>query len=98
MTQTPNSSDFGGSSTDRLASMAHETIDRVVPKASQAEQELRAAAARAADATKRLQGSAVEATEEHLRRARSYIASNPLMIAGVAFAAGVLLSALYPRR
>ena len=98
MSQTPSSSDFGSSPGDRLASMAHETIDRVTPKASQAEREIRAAAARAADATKRLQEDAVEATQEHLRKARSFIASNPLMIAGVAFAAGVLLSALYSRR
>jgi ElaB/YqjD/DUF883 family membrane-anchored ribosome-binding protein len=98
MSQNTTSSDSGSSPTDRLASMAHETIDRVTPKATQAERELRAAAARAADATKRLQEDAVEATEEHLRKARSYIASNPLTTATVAFAAGVALGALFRRR
>jgi hypothetical protein len=37
------------STTNRLASMAHETIDRVAPQASRAELEMRAAVARAAD-------------------------------------------------
>jgi hypothetical protein len=38
------SPELGGSTTDRLASVAHETIDRVTPKANRAEQEVRSAA------------------------------------------------------
>jgi len=97
MTQTPISSDFGSSTSDRLASMAHETIDRVTPKANRAEHEVRGAAAKAADGAKHLQQQAVQATEENLRKVRSFIESNPLTTAGIAFAAGVVLSALVRR-
>jgi len=97
MAQTPISSEFGSSTSDRLASMAHETIDRVTPKANRAEHEVRGAAARAADSAKLLQENAVQATEENLRKVRSFIETNPLATAGIAFAAGVVLSALVRR-
>jgi ElaB/YqjD/DUF883 family membrane-anchored ribosome-binding protein len=98
MSQTPVSSDLGGSTTDRLASMARDTIDRVTPKANRAEHEVRDAAARTTEGVKHLQEQAVDAAEEGLRQARSYIASNPLTTAGLAFAAGVLLSVVLIRR
>ena len=97
MSQTPTSGDFGSSTTDRLASMAHETIDRVTPKASRAENEVRGAATRAADSAKLMQEHAVAAAEENLRKVRSYAESNPLITAGIAFAAGALLGALVRR-
>ena len=73
--------------------MAHETIDRVTPKANRAEHEVRGAATKAADSAKLLQEHAVEAAEDNLRKLRSYAGSNPLITAGIAFAAGALLSA-----
>jgi ElaB/YqjD/DUF883 family membrane-anchored ribosome-binding protein len=88
------SPELGSSTTDRLASMAHETIDRVTPTASRAENEVRGAATRAADSAKLMQEYAVAAAEENLRKVRSYAESNPLVTAGIAFAAGVLLSAV----
>ena len=97
MSQTPIAGDFGSSTTDRLASMAHETIDRVIPKASRAENEVRGAATRAADSAKLMQEHAVAAAEENLRKVRSYAESNPLITAGIAFAAGALLGALVRR-
>jgi ElaB/YqjD/DUF883 family membrane-anchored ribosome-binding protein len=78
--------------------MAHETIDRITPKAKRAEHEVRGAATRAADSAKLMQGHAVETAEENVRQLRSYIESNPLTTAGIAFAAGVLLSAVVLRR
>lgn len=99
MAQTPISSDFGNSTStsDRLASMAHETIDRVAPKVNRVEHEVRGAAARAGDGAKLLQERAVEAAEENLRSVRSYIETNPLTTAGIAFAAGILLMSLIRR-
>ena len=97
MTQAPISSDFGNSTSDRLASMAHETIDRVTPKVSRAEHEVRGAAARAGDGAKLMQEQAVVAAEENLRKVRSFIETNPLTTAGIAFAAGVLLISLIRR-
>ena len=97
MAQTPISSDLGSSMTEQLASTARETIDRVTPKVNRAEQELRVAASKAADSAKLLQEHAVEAAKVKLRAVRSYAESNPLTTAGIAFAAGVLLSALIRR-
>jgi ElaB/YqjD/DUF883 family membrane-anchored ribosome-binding protein len=97
MSQTTSSNELGSSTTDRIASMAHETIDRATPKVNRAEHEVRGAAARAADGAKVLQEQAVHAAEENVRKVRSYIESNPLTTAGIAFAAGVLLSALIRR-
>ena len=97
MTQAPISSGSGNSTSDRLASMAHETIDRVTPKANRAEHEVRGAAARVAGGAKLMEGHAVEAAEENVRKLRSYIESNALTTAGIAFAAGALLSALIRR-
>ena len=64
MTHATISPELGNSTTDRLASMAHETIDRVTPKANRAENQVR---------------------------------GNPLITAGIAFAAGALLTALIRR-
>lgn len=97
MSQTPVSSDLGASTTDRIASMARDTLDRVTPKANRAEHEVRDAAAKTTEGVKQLQEQAVEAAEEGLRQTRSYIANNPLTTAGIAFAAGVLLSTLIRR-
>jgi ElaB/YqjD/DUF883 family membrane-anchored ribosome-binding protein len=97
MSQTPNSSDLGVSTTDRLASMAHDTIDRVKPRANRAELEVRDAATKTTEGVKQLQEQAVEAAEEGLSKARSYMSSNPLTTAGIAFAVGAVLGALIRR-
>jgi len=97
MSQTPTSSDFGGSTTDRLASTAHETIDRVTPKSNRAEHELRVAATKVADSAKLLQEHGMETARDAVRAVRSYAESNPLITAGIAFAAGALLSTLIRR-
>jgi ElaB/YqjD/DUF883 family membrane-anchored ribosome-binding protein len=64
---------------------------------SRAEHDVRAAATRAADSAKLLQEHAVEAAQDKLRSVRSYAESNPLTTAGIAFAAGVFVSALVRR-
>jgi len=77
--------------------MAHETIDRVTPRVNRAELDVRTAATKTAEGAKQLQDQAVEATEENLRKVRSYIEKNPFTTAGIAFAVGALLSALIRR-
>ena len=59
--------------------------------------ELRAAATKVADSAKLLQKHAVDAARDKVREVRSYAESNPLAAAGIAFAAGVLLTALIRR-
>jgi ElaB/YqjD/DUF883 family membrane-anchored ribosome-binding protein len=74
-------------------SMAHETVDRMTQTAQCADDEIRAAATKVVDAARVLQQRAMEAGS----RVRSYAETNPLTTAGIAFAAGVLLSALIRR-
>ena len=93
MTQATISTELGSSTTDRLASMAHETIDRVTPKANRAEHQVRGAAADTAT----LMQEHLAAARDNLHKARSYAERNPLITAGIAFAAGALLSALIRR-
>jgi hypothetical protein len=97
VSQTIVSPEFGNSTTDRLASMAHETIDRVTPHANRTEHDVRSAAAKAGESVKLMQEHAVEVAERNLRKVRLYAENNPLVTAGIAFAAGVLLSALARR-
>ena len=100
MSQIRNSEANGDSTnptTDRLAVMAHETIDRVAVSANTAEHGVRGAAARTAETAKHARDQAVAAAGENLGNARSYIGRNPLTAAGIAFAAGALLSALIRR-
>jgi ElaB/YqjD/DUF883 family membrane-anchored ribosome-binding protein len=77
--------------------MAHETVDRVAESANYAEKEVRNAAGRAAEHAREMQEQAIAAAEENVQKARSYIEENPLMSAGIAFAAGVIISALLRR-
>lgn len=97
--RTRNSEDIDDRhpATDQLASMAHDTVDRVAGAAANAEHRVRGAAARTADQAREMQDQARSAADEGVRRARSYIETNPVLSAGIAFAAGVILSSLLRR-
>lgn len=83
--------------TDRFATAAHETVDSIAERAQRAEREVRGAASRTADQAREFQEEAVERAEQTIRRAGSYVESNPLAFVGIAFVAGVLLSTLLRR-
>lgn len=90
--------------TDRLAAKAHETVDTIAERAQRAEREVRGAAAGTAEQARQLGEQArqlgdeyAETAEQGLRRAASYIESNPLAFVGIAFVAGVLLSTMMRR-
>ena len=87
----------GRATTEHLASMAHDTVDRVADAANQAERQLRGAATRTAEHARELQGQAAEMADEHVQKVRSYVRENPFTSAGIAFAAGVILSAILRR-
>ena len=101
MAQTRAGSRNGESSnptTERLASMAHDTVDRVAEVANEAEREVRGAAARTARQAKEVGEQAMEAADENISKLRAYVEENPLLSAGVAFAAGMVLVSLLGRR
>jgi ElaB/YqjD/DUF883 family membrane-anchored ribosome-binding protein len=83
--------------TDRFAAKAHETVDTIAERAQRAEREVRGAAARTAEQAREFHEQAAERAEQTIRRAGSYVESNPLAFVGIAFAAGVLLSTLLRR-
>lgn len=83
--------------TDHFAAKAHETVDSLAERAQHAEREVRGAAERTADHVRELRDEYAESAEQSLKRASSYMESNPLAVAGVAFVAGVLFSTLLRR-
>jgi ElaB/YqjD/DUF883 family membrane-anchored ribosome-binding protein len=97
MTTTDKERRDTGTTTDRFAAKAHEAVDSVAERAQRAEREVREAAARTAEQARQLREQAGETAEHSIRRTASYIESNPLAFAGIAFAAGVLLSTLFRR-
>jgi ElaB/YqjD/DUF883 family membrane-anchored ribosome-binding protein len=83
--------------TDRFAAKAHDAVDTVAERAQRAEREVRKAAARTAEQAQQLHDDYAERAEQGLKRATSYIESNPLAFAGIAFVAGILFSTMMRR-
>jgi ElaB/YqjD/DUF883 family membrane-anchored ribosome-binding protein len=84
--------------TERMAKAAHESIDRVQEKAAKVEDQLRDAAARARGQARESGAEASAQLEGSIRKLTTYIEQNPLMAAGAAFTAGLLVSLLLRRR
>src|ERR1700752_2725554 len=84
--------------TDHVAAKAHETVATIAERAQSAEPEVRKAAGRTAEQARELRDEYVDTAEQTLKRAGSYLESNPLAVAGIAFVAGVVLSAMIRRR
>ena len=83
--------------TQRLAEKAHQTVDRAAEVATGAEETLRSSAARAAETLRAGEERAAETLDESMVKVRTYVEKNPLASAGIAFAAGVLVSMLLRR-
>jgi len=82
---------------ERVASRAHEAIDKAAASASQAEQRVREKAAMAAERARRAEQELEERMSEGVERVRNYVERNPMTAAGIAFVAGVVLSSLFRR-
>jgi len=83
--------------TDYVAAKAHETVDTIAERAQRAEREVRGAAERTAEQARQLRDQYAETAEEGLKRATSYLESNPLAVVGIAFVAGVLVATMMRR-
>lgn len=83
--------------TNRAASKAHETVDRVADIAEDAEQQVRSTASRKMRQAKNLQDDMLDAVSDKLGRVDSYVKENPFTAAGIAFAVGAIVSALIRR-
>ena len=94
---TTNGQKDTNTATERFAAKAHDTVDEIADRAQRAEREVRGAAERTIERARELHGQYSDTAEESLRRATSYVESHPLAVAGMAFVAGVLFSALIRR-
>jgi ElaB/YqjD/DUF883 family membrane-anchored ribosome-binding protein len=83
--------------TDRLAARAHEAVDRAAERSGAAEHEIREQAKRASEQWRRSEARVREAAGERARQLETFIERNPLLGAGIAFVAGLALSALLRR-
>ena len=81
----------------RMADKAHQTIDRAAEVATEAEKSVRSTAAKAAEKVKLSEEMAAERIDEGMQTIKSYVEKNPLASAGIAFAAGLVVSMLIRR-
>ena len=84
--------------TERASQAAHHAVDNVATKASAAEDTLRKTAAESAEAIAQKQEAIKQQLQSSYSKTRELAAQNPLATAGIAFAAGVLFTALLRRR
>ena len=83
--------------TDKATSAAHQAVDALSSKAATAEQGIRHGAASSAETLSEKQKIAREKLTEYSGKTRQLASENPLATAGIAFAAGMLVTALLNR-
>ncbi|BDF96422.1 MULTISPECIES: hypothetical protein [Pseudoalteromonas] len=83
--------------TDKATSAAHLAVDALSSKAATAEQSIRHGAASSAETLSEKQKVAREKLTEYSGKTRQLASENPLATAGIAFAAGMLVTALLRR-
>lgn len=74
----------------RVASIAHETIDKASGKAEEIERTLRVKAEKLSRKSGKSATDAKNQLEESLNRIEGFVKEKPLAAAGIAFAAGIL--------
>ncbi|NMM41456.1 DUF883 domain-containing protein [Pseudoalteromonas arctica] len=81
--------------TDKATSAAHIAVDSLSSKAATAEQSIRHSASSSAESLTEKQKIARGKLSEYTGKTRQLAAENPLATAGIAFAAGMLVTALF---
>lgn len=84
--------------TDKASQAAHHAVDAMAEKASAAEDTLRRTAASSQESLAHKQEEIKQQLQSTYSRTREMAAKNPLATAGIAFAAGMLVTALLRRR
>lgn len=83
--------------TEKAIEAAHHAVDAVAEKAAVAEDTLRKTAASSQETLTHKQEEIKQQLQLSYSKTREFAAQNPLATAGIAFAAGVLLTALLRR-
>ena len=84
--------------TTKASEAAHHAVDAVTEKAAAAEDSLRKTAATSQHSLAQKQDEIKQQLQHSYSKSREFAAQNPLATAGIAFAAGVVLTALLRRR
>ena len=84
--------------TEKATSAAHEAVDALSTKAATAESSVRKGASSSAEALSEKQLIAREKLSECTAKTRAFASENPLATAGIAFAAGMLITSLFRRK
>ncbi|PCC13648.1 DUF883 domain-containing protein [Pseudoalteromonas sp. JB197] len=84
--------------TEKATSAAHDAVDALSSKAAVAESSVRKGATSSAETLSEKQLIAREKLGEYTSKTRTLAAENPLATAGIAFAAGMLVTALFRRK
>jgi len=84
--------------TEKATSAAHEAVDSLSSKAATAEQSVRSGASSSAQTLNEKQLIAREKLDQYTEKTRDFATQNPLATAGLAFAAGMLVTSLFRRK
>lgn len=87
-----------GTTTQRVAEKAHETVDQVAARAATAEERIREQASAADERLREGATHARERSDELISTVTRFVRENPLTAIGLAFAAGSLFSSFTRRR
>lgn len=83
--------------TEQVAGAAHQTVDRVAERVARAEGTVREKAAAGERQVRMKSAEARATTERTVDQLRQYAQENPLAAAGIAFAAGMVVSRMLSR-
>lgn len=83
--------------TKRVADAAHNAIDDTATKARSVEKQIRDRASQAGEKVEATQEAATRKVETAVAKAEAFATEQPIAAAGIAFAAGILASALLRR-
>lgn len=84
--------------TEKASEAAHHAVDAMAVKAAAAEDTLRKTAASSQETLAHKQEEIKQQLQSSYSKSREFAAQNPLAAAGIAFAAGILVSSLLRRR
>lgn len=90
--------EYGAPFTDKATEAAHSAVDALSSKAASAEKSVREGASHSAQNISEKQKIAREKITEYSGKTRQLASENPLATAGIAFAAGMLVSSLLRRK
>lgn len=84
--------------TEKVTAAAHESVDKASAHASAAEERIREKLEETSESMSSKKASVELELETATEQVRKFVVDNPLMAAGVAFAAGLILSSLLSKR